>query len=145
MSAPSRAGRKVRTHRVVGQREHVATALERAYADGRLVDVRDVAELPDDRVQLIADLREPAARMRKRRPWLLVGWAAAVVAAAGSVWLLVLAVAALVGAVTAAASAALAWLSAHLPVIALAAIALLLLVCAAGSRCPGLHCGGCRR
>lgn len=139
MSAPTTTADRVRTHLVIGERDQVRAALARAYADGWLVDVRGLVALPGDRVQLTADLCEPASRNRRRWPWLVLAWLLAAAAAAGVVWLLVLAVAA----VTAAVAAALAWLSAHLPVLVLAAVALLL-VFSAGSRCGGLHCGGCR-
>jgi cell division protein FtsX len=88
------------------------------------------------------------AAVRRRITWpslrtWLIGLAVlvAVAAVAALVWLLVLAVLELIAVVT----AAIAWAAAHWWLILLIPLALLLLAAGGGSRCPGLHCGGCRR
>lgn len=131
----------VRTHVVVGERGEVGSALARAHRDGRLAGARNLVELPAGRVQITVDLREPA-RTRRRWPWLVLVWALGAAVAAGIVWLLIVAVSALVTVVT----TAVAWVSGHLPLILIVAVGLVLLLAVpAGSRCAGSHCGGCRR
>lgn len=134
------AAQRVRTHVVVGDCDEVRSALDRAHRDGRLAGVRNLVELPNERIQVTADLREPA-RVQRRWPWLVLVWALGIAAAAGIAWLLVLLISAVVAFVT----AAVGWVSTHLPVIVLGGVALLLLALPAGSRCVGVHCGGCRR
>jgi hypothetical protein len=138
----TQAAASVRTHLVVGERDQVAAALWRAQADGRLMRLGEVAELGGHRVQVTADLRE-ASPGPARRVWRLAAGMFALAMAAGLVWLLVIAVTALIGAVSAAVAAALAWLSAHLSLLVLGGL-LLLLLGSAGARCVGVHCGGCR-
>jgi small-conductance mechanosensitive channel len=133
-----------RLHVVVGEREQVGAALERARRDGRLRMVHEVAELGDGQVCVRAELAEPPAlrtRWQKVRPWLLGAAAVAgLVVVAGVVWLLVLAVLAVIALV----QTVVAWVSAHLLVIGLVLAGLVLLACMGGARCVGLHCGGCR-
>jgi hypothetical protein len=140
----ARTAAPVRTHLVVGERDQVVAALWRAQADGRLMRLGEVDELGGHRVQVTAELREPPGPVHARWAWRIAAGVLCVAAAAGLVWLLVVAVTALIGAVSAAVTAALGWLSAHLPLLVLGGVALLLLPCSAGSRCVGLHCGGCR-
>lgn len=143
MSAPRAI--RTRTHHVVGERDAVRTALECAYADGRLVGLRSPALLPDGRVRVTAELLEPAPAVHSRRtmslrPWLIdLGVLAGIAAAGAAVWLIVLGVLALIALIT----TAVAWVSAHL-VLILVGLGLLLLCCG-GGRCAGVHCGGCRR
>lgn len=140
----TRATAPTRAHVIVGDGDEVRAALVRAQADGRLVRLGEVVDLGAHRVQVTADLREPL-RGRARCPASRFAAGVLVVAAAGGlVWLLVVAVAALIAAVSGAVTAALAWLSAHLPLLVLGAVLLLFLICSAGSRCAGLHCRGCR-
>lgn len=134
-----------RTHVVTGDRDQVRTALEVAHAAGRLVDVREVAELPGRRLHVVAELRElPVPRPTRwpARPWLATAYAVGAAAAAGLVVLVVMAVVALVSTVVAAITAAVAWVSANLALILAAVVALVLVL--GGSKCAGLHCGGCR-
>jgi hypothetical protein len=133
-----------RTHLVVGERDAVLAALARAHADDRLLGVGNVLELPGDRLQVTAELRTAPGRPQKRWPWWLAGGVVAAAAIAGMVWLLILAITALVAAVTSAVTAVVAWLSAHLPLLVLAGLALLLVLGWTGSRCAGLQCRGCR-
>lgn len=136
-----------RTHVVVGDQRLVCSALERAHADGRLVTVAGVEELPERQVRVTAELREPPLpacwppRRRLRR--CLIGAAVLVTLAAVTalVWLLVASVLALVAAVTAVA----AWVAVHVVVIAVVIGVLLVWSCSASVKCAGLHCGGCRR
>ncbi len=131
----------VRTHVVVGDYRHVRSALDLARRDGRLAGVRDLVELPGHRVRVTADLRELVPTWR-RVPWLrLLAWLVALAAVGGAVWLIVLAVSAVIALVT----AAVAWVSTHLTLIILCAVGLVALLVPVGSRCAGLHCGGCRR
>lgn len=131
----------VRTHVVVGEYGPVRSALDLAHRDGRLAGVRDLVELPGHRIRVTADLRELVPSWR-RVPWLrLLAWLLALAALGGAVWLVVLAVSAVVALVT----AAVAWVSAHLALIVICAVGLGVLLVSVGSRCAGLHCGGCRR
>lgn len=148
MTAPT----ATRTHIVTGAREEVRTALEHAHAAGRLVTIREAAELPDGRLHVVAELREPAASTPAPSPWwcsargrwLAAGYGAAVVAAGGLAVGLVVAVVALVSTVVAAIAAAAAWVTANLAgLLGLGVLVLALL--GGGARCAGLHCGGCRR
>ncbi len=135
------AAHRVRTHVVIGELGQVRSALDLAYRDGRLAGVRDLVELPGQRIRVTADLREPVPTWR-RVPWLrLLAGLLALAALGGAVWLVVLAVSAAVALVT----AAVAWVSAHLALIVICAVGLGLLLVSVGSRCAGLHCGGCRR
>lgn len=143
MSAPAR----LRTHVVVGDRQLVCSALERAQADGRLVSVTAAEDMPEHRIRVTAELRDPAPLpasppppLRLRR-W-LIGTAVLVAFAAitALVWLLVAAVLALVAMV----SAVVTWVVAHVVVIAVVLGALVVLSCSVGAKCAGLHCGGCR-
>lgn len=146
-----------RTHVVTGDRGQVQTALEVAYAAGRLVDVREFTELDDARVRVVAELREPAPATAARwavpawlvprwpaRPWLLAARVVGVLAAGAGATAVVLAVVALVTTVVGAIAAALAWVSANLALILAVGVALVL-VLGGGATCAGLHCGGCRR
>lgn len=136
-----------RTHVVTGERDQVHAALERAHAAGRLVDVREVAELPGRWLRVVAELREvPTNRPAwwPARPWLTAVYAIGATAGAGLVVLVVLAVVALVSAVVGAIAAALAWVTANLALI-LAVGVVGLLAMTGGARCAGLHCMGCRR
>jgi hypothetical protein len=139
----------VRTHLVVGWPDQVRAALERARADGRLVGIDEVIELADRQVQVTAQFREDRPRRfawLSRLPWpsaqvwaQLAVWVLGIAAVAGVAW-------AVIAAVTALVSAAVAWLSAYWPALAGIAILLLLLGAAGGAkRCVGMHCGGCRR
>lgn len=132
-----------RSHVIVGDEVQVRAALARAHADGRLVRVGEIAELGEHRVQVTAGLRAPAPG-RTGWAWRLAAAALVLAAAAGLVWLLVVAVTALIGAVSAGVTAVLGWLSGQLPLLVLGAALVLLLVSSAGSRCAGLHCRGCR-
>jgi hypothetical protein len=135
-----------RTHVVTGDRDQVCAALERAHAAGRLVDVRDVAELHGRRLHVVAELRELPDRRPgwwPARPWVTAAYAVGAAATAGLVVLVVMAVAALVSAVVGAITAALAWVTANLALILAVGVALLLMT--GGAKCAGLHCGGCRR
>ena len=135
------ATQRVRTHVVVGEYGHVRSALDLARQNGRLVGVRDIVELPGRRIRITADLREPVPTWR-RVPWLrLLAWLLALAALGGAVWLIVLAVSALIALVT----AAVAWVSTHLALIVISAVGLVVLLVSVGSRCAGMHCGGCRR
>jgi hypothetical protein len=148
MTARTTATGAVRTHVVVGERELVGVALQGAYRDGRLRALGQPIELDDGRVQVTAELLDPAApasaagRGRRRTRACLLGLAVALAAVAvvGLVWLLVVAVAALIGLV----QAAVAWICSHLLLIGLAALGLVLLAGSAAARCTGLHCRGCR-
>lgn len=134
------ATQRVRTHVVIGEYGQVRSALDLAHRDGRLAGVRDLAELPGHRIRVSADLREPLPTWR-RVPWLrLLAWLLALAALGTAVWLIVLAVSAVVALVTAAA----AWVSTHLALIVIGAVGLGVLLVPVGSRCAGLHCGECR-
>lgn len=138
----------VRTHVVTGPPAHVLAALQRAAIDGRLAGVHSGVELPGRRVQVTADLRDPA-RPRPTFPtasmsrWLRPALIGLLVAAAlgGAIWGLVLLVSALITALTAFG----AWLGTQLPLIVAIGVVLLVLATPAGARCVGVHCGGCRR
>jgi hypothetical protein len=146
----------VRTHVIVGWPAQVQAALQRAQADGRLIQVDEAVGLADRQVQVTAQFREDRPRRARRMPvmtwpsarvwvWLAVGvlGAAAVVAA---VWLVVAAVTALIAAVSAGVTAVATWLSTYWPALAGIAVALALLGSAGGvKKCVGLHCGGCKR
>ena len=133
------AAHRVRTHVVVGEFGQVRSALELARRDGRLAGARDLVELPGHRIRVTADLREPVPTWR-RVPWLrLLAWLLALAALGTAVWLIVLAVS-----VVALVTAAVAWVSAHLALIVICAVGLGVLLVPVGSRCAGLHCGGCR-
>jgi preprotein translocase subunit SecF len=138
-------------HVVTGDRDAVAAAMRRAYADGRLTAITEGKVLPGDRVRITAHLREPAAdqsRWERVRPWLVgtlrvAAVLAAVAAVAGLVWLVVLAVMWVVALV----AAVIAWIHAHLLGIAFGVVALVVFVLAclsSGGGCGGMHCGGCR-
>lgn len=137
----------VRTHVVTGHPTHVNAALRRAALDGRLAGLRDPMTLPDHRVRVTADLREPT-RPRFTFPtdswrWLrpvLLGLLV-VALAGGVVWCMVLLVQALIAAVAALG----VWVAAKLPLIIAIGVVLVLLAVPAGARCVGMHCGGCRR
>jgi len=133
----------VRTHVVVGDLDQVRAAMERAKEAGRLVDIREVAPLPGRRLQVVADLREPARTRRwfaTRHPWLIAAGVIGAAAAGGAVWLVVLGVIWLIGLIT----AVVAWVSAHLALFGLIAVVLVLMSGGVGAACAGLHCGGCR-
>ncbi len=132
------------THLVVGEREAVLAALARAHADHRLLGVGHMLELPDDRLQVTAQLRRLNSRPRKRWPWRLASGVLAAAVAVGAVWLLILAITAVVAAVSSAVAAVVAWLSAHVLLLVLAGLALLQVLGSTGARCTGLHCRGCR-
>jgi hypothetical protein len=126
---------------VVGDFGQVRSALDLAHRDGRLAGVRDLVELPGHRIRVTADLRELVPTWR-RVPWLrLLAWLLALAALGGAVWLVVLAVSAVISLVT----AAVAWVSAHMTLIVICAVGLGVLLASVGSRCAGLHCGGCRQ
>lgn len=145
MTAQAPAGGVVRSHVIVGDPDEVVAALARASDDGRLTGLGQVVELPDGRVQVTASLwGSPGQTSRGQWLWRLLAGVLVAAACAGLVWLLIVAVAALVAAVTSAVAAVVSWLSAHLALIVFGGL-VLLLVCSAGSRCRGLHCGGCRR
>ncbi len=136
-----------RIHVVVGDRQLVFSALERAHADGRLVSVTGVEELPERRIRVTAELRDLAPPPASPPPWRrlrrgLIGAAVLVSLAAitALVWLLVAAVLALVAMV----SAIVTWVAAHVVAIAVVLGAVLVLSCSVGAKCAGLHCGGCR-
>lgn len=94
-------------------------------------------------------IEQPPAQRRRClrwpsvRAWLItLAVLLAVAAAGGLVWLAVIAVQAVIAALT----AAIAWIVAHWLLIALAVLGLLVLLAGAGGGgCAGLHCGGCRR
>lgn len=135
---------RVRPHVIAGERDQVYAALSRAGEEGRLVAVTAGRALEGERVELIAHLRAPRKgrwRWDRTRPW-LIGVGKAAVALAGMVWLLALAVMAVVALVT----AVIAWIHAHLAAIIVGAVllVLLLLACLSGGSCGGMHCGGCR-
>jgi hypothetical protein len=134
-----------RTHLVVGERDAVLAALARAHADDRLLGVGEVLEVPGDRLQVTAELRRAHGWPRKRWPLRLAAGVLAAAAIAGVVWLLILAVTALIAAVGSAVAAVVAWLSAHLPLLVLAGLAILLVLGSTGARCAGANCPGCRR
>jgi hypothetical protein len=148
MTARTTATGVVRTHLVVGERELVDTTLMGAYRDGRLRALGQPVELDGGRVQVTAELLEPAARngaagssWRRARACLVgLAVALAVVAVVGLVWLLVVAVTALIGLV----QAAVAWISSHLLLNGLVALGLLLLAGSSAGSCTGQHCRGCR-
>lgn len=121
---------------VVGSRVEVEAALRRAQLDGRLGGVRDPLVLDDGRVQVVAELAPPMTRWSRRRwvaPLLLGG-------------VLVGCVVGVVLVVVAVLSAVVAWVAAHWAgIVGVAALLALLAVFGGGGRCPGLHCGGCRR
>jgi hypothetical protein len=139
------------THVVIGEKELVGVALSDAYRDGRLLALGEPVELADGRVQITAVVAEPTAapvstrpcrRWRRVRPWLLgAGAVIGVGAVVGLVWLLMLAVAALIGAVQAVA----AWIGTNLWLVGLVLLGLLLLGGTSACRCTGLHCDGRRR
>lgn len=141
----------IRAHVITGDRDEVGSALRRAHADGRLIAVTDARVLHHNRVRVVADLRMPPparTRWERCRPWLVgagkvLAALAAVAAVAGLVWLVAVAVLEVIALVT----ALIAWVHTHLIHIGLAVAALvaLLIYLSAGSRCAGLHCGGCRR
>jgi ABC-type multidrug transport system permease subunit len=138
-------------HVITGEPALVWAALSRANEEGRLVRVERGRRLPGGRVQLVAQLHSVPTRSRWElvRPWLvrvakLAAVLAVVAAVGGLVWLLVLAVLEVIALVT----AVVAWVQANLALLIVGAVALLVLFLAAmasGSRCSGLHCGGCRR
>ena len=142
MNAPPRG----RTHVVIGDPQLICSALERAHADGRLVSVTGVEDLPEHRIRVTAELRDPeppasAATRRRLRRWLIGAVVLIALAAITAlVWLLVAAVLALVATV----AAVVTWVAAHVVVIAVVLSVLLMLSCSAGAKCAGLHCGGCR-
>ena len=136
---------KERTHVITGHREEVYAALSRAVEENRLVSVTGTRLLPQERVQLVARLREPAVPRRPAKAWLVIaaktlGVLVVLGAVGGLVWLLVQAVLALIALV----AAVIAWVQAHLLVIGLVVVALLFLVFGGGGGCGGIHCGGCR-
>ncbi|GAA5139169.1 hypothetical protein [Pseudonocardia adelaidensis] len=146
----------VRTHVITGWPDQVHAALERAQADGRLVGVGDVTELPDRQVQVNAQLRDEQpqrarwiSRLRWPATWVWAWIGAGVLgvgAVAGVAWAVVTAVSALITAVSAAVDAATGWVGTYWPALAGIALVLLLLGTAGGvKRCTGMHCGGCRR
>jgi hypothetical protein len=139
----------VRPRVIVGQPDEVRAALERAHADGRLVQVDELTELADHQVQVTAQLREDRPQRfgwLSRLPWPSAGfwaqlavWVLGLAAVAGVVWAVIAAVTALVSAVVAA-------VSAYWPALVGIAVVLALLGTASGAkRCVGMHCGGCRR
>lgn len=150
MNGPPRG----RAHVVVGDPKWVCSALERAHADGRLVTVTGVEELPERRVRVTAELRDPAAppgnattpapaapglRQHQSRRWLVRAVVLVALAALASlVWLLVVAVIALIAMITAVVS----WVAGHVVAIAVALGVVLVLSCSVGAKCAGLHCGG---
>jgi hypothetical protein len=148
MTARTAATGALRTHLVVGQRELVSAALMGAYRDGRLRAIGQSVELDDGRVQVTAELLEPAAPAspagtgwRRARACLLgLVVALAVAAVVGLVWLLFVAMTALIGLM----QVAVAWISSHLLLIGLVALGLLLLAGSSAAGCTGLHCRGCR-
>lgn len=132
----------VRTHTVVGDRDQVRAALQRAHDTGRLIAIHEASALPDRRVQVVADLADPVRAKRwyaTRTPWLIAGGIVATAAAVGVVWLIVLGVLALIAFI----GSVIAWIGSHLLLIGAIAVALLLLM-SGGAACAGLHCGGCR-
>lgn len=142
----------VRTHVVTGHPAHVMAALQRAAIEGRLAGVPSGVELPGRRVQVTADLRDPARPLPtfptgSMSRWLRPALIGLLVAAAvgGAIWGLVLLVSALIAALTAFGAWLGAWLGAQLPLIIAIGVGLLLLAIPAGARCVGVHCGGCRR
>jgi hypothetical protein len=141
----------ITTHVITGDRVQVAAAVDRARADGRLVEVTEATVLPGGRVQLVAALRtRGGSRWQQVRPW-LIGVAKVVLvlvvlaAVAGVLWVITSAVLALMALV----AAAVAWVHAHLLSIGLAVVAAVIGLAAAssggGHRCVGAHCRGCRR
>lgn len=141
-------------HVITGERDQVAAVLNRARAEGRLVAVTAGRVLPDDRVRLVAHLREPSRprlRWDQIRPWLVLAAKVAAVlalvaAVAGVVWLAVLAVMKVVALVVAVA----VWIHAHALGICAFVITLFLVVGFLfsgdyGHGCVGVHCRGCRR
>lgn len=136
----------VRTHVVVGDPAQVRSVLELARTEGRLMSVTGAALVAPGRVRVTADLTDPAptrSRWQRIRPWLTsTAVAVAVIAAGVAVWLLVLAVIALVGVAVTAVTAFASWITTHWLLLALIGAGLLLL--GGGSVCRGLHCGGCR-
>ncbi|OLT06404.1 hypothetical protein BJF90_16530 [Pseudonocardia sp. CNS-004] len=96
----------VHTHVITGWPDQVHAALERAQADGRLVEISDVTELPDRQVQVNAQLRDEqprrtrwSSRLRwpEARVWAGIGAGVlGVGAVAGAVWAVVAAVSALI-------------------------------------------------
>jgi hypothetical protein len=142
----------VRTHVITGWPDQVHAALERAKADGRLVEISDVTELPDRQVQVNAQLRDEQpqrTRWSSRLTWpeaRVWAWIGAGVLGVVGVWAVVAAVSALITAVSAALDAATVWVATYWPALAGIALVLLLLATAGGvKRCTGMHCGGCRR
>lgn len=139
---------KTQTHTVVGDRTQVLAALARAHSEGRLVSVTSSEQLPGGRVQVVADLLAVQSRWEKARPWLIgaAKTSAVVIGLAGVgglVWLLVLAVMAIVAWVV----SVVAWVIAHLLGIIVCfclTFFLLVWVLSAGD-CAGIHCSGCRR
>lgn len=141
--------RAVMAHVITGEREQVAAALRLAHEAGRLAGITDARVLPGERVELVAHLR-PANPSRWQRvwPWLIGAVkVAAVLVVVAAVVAVVWAVVSVVLAVIAVVAAVVGWLHAHFGLIVAVAVALLLLVlaCAGGASCTGLHCGGCRR
>lgn len=136
-------------HVITGEPALVWAALSRANEEGRLVRVEQGRQLAGGRVQLVAQLHPVPGRSRWElaQPWLvrvakLAAVLAALAAVGGLVWLLVLAVLEVIAVVT----AAVAWVQAHLALLVVGGVVLLLLAAmSSGSRCSGLHCGGCRR
>jgi hypothetical protein len=139
---------KTQKHTVIGDRTQVLAALTRAHTEGRLVSVTSTQQLPGGRVQVVADLLAVRTTWEKTRPW-LIGAAktgAVVVGLAsvgGLVWLLILAVMAVVAWVV----SAVAWVAAHVVGIIVCFWLTLFFLAwlLSGSDCAGIHCGGCRR
>lgn len=137
-----------RTHIVTGDRDQVRAALVRAHAAGRLVGVREVAELSGERLHVVAELRELPGRRPTwwpARPGRVAVYGVGGAVGVGVIALVVMAVAALVAVVVGAITAAVAWVTANLAVIVACGIGLALVLGGGAARCAGLHCGGCRR
>lgn len=117
----------VRMRTVVGEPQLVANALMTAQQAGRLVSCGQAHQLPDGRISVRARLIEP--RPPARRRLLLAGVLVAALGLGGVAWLVVLAV---------------AWVVAHIMVILAGAGVLALVGGMAATKCPGLHCFGCR-
>ncbi len=111
---------------------------------GQLARVEPAARPPVVLDAVLLDNQRPGRtwRDRVRVALIVLGWLAALAAAAATVWLTAMAFMSLITTIT----ALIAWVHTHWLISTLAVVALLVWLLArpgGGSGCAGLHCGGC--
>lgn len=131
----------VKLHHVVGDPGMVVESLNTAYESGRLVSVIDGQLLPDGRLHVQAELRalpapEPSRwqRFKDDPTWAIC--LATFLLSTSTVGLVLYGLVML-------ATAVAVWVSANAVVIGAVLVALVLFAIGGGSKCVGLHCGGC--